>query len=91
MVFAAGSHGGFQCEKRKLPFDEEHKLSVSVRGADDALRLEVSMGVGVLVIWLEVTLLVRLHAGLQKEQPSRRCFVLNCTCTLQKLGKLTAF
>lgn len=35
-----------QKASRKLPFDEELELSVLVRGADDAVELEVSAEVG---------------------------------------------
>lgn len=65
----------------ELPFDEEHKLSLSVCGADDAFRLEVSAqaggGVFLRVIWLRValhgeSLLLRLHAGLQRQRQGQK-------------------
>lgn len=61
-------------EVARLPFDEEHELSLSVRGADDAFRLkisaEVGRGVRVVVVWLQVlhsvSLRSRLHIGLKR-------------------------
>ena len=57
-----------------LPFDEEHELSLSVRGADDAFRLEIRAEVGggvrVVVVRLQalhgVSLRSRLHIGLKR-------------------------
>lgn len=76
----AFTQGQGEEEVVELPFDEEHELALSVRGADDAFRLpvsaEVGRGVRLPVARLAVALhslrllllLLRLHAGLQRER-----------------------
>lgn len=75
----AFTQGQGEEEVVELPFDEEHELALSVRGADDAFRLPVSAEVGrgvrlpvarlaVALHSLRLLLLLRLHAGLQRER-----------------------
>lgn len=68
----------------QLPFDEEHEFSLSVGGANDAFRLEVSAEVSecvwLLIVWLEdvvvalqsVSLSLRLHTGVQGKRERRK-------------------
>ena len=82
----AGAREG-KGEAAELPFDEEHELSLSVCGADDAFRLEVSAevcgGIWALVARLEdvalalqsVGLLLGLQAGLREKDKDTRTVV----------------
>lgn len=88
---------GEKREAVQLPFDEEHELSLSVRGADDAFRLEVSAEVSgcvwLLMVWLEdaavalqsVTLPLRLHVGAQRGGRKGQ------RCSSQKIKTTSAF
>lgn len=79
------------CRKRKqLPFDEEHQLSLSVCGADDAFRLQVSagvaLGVRLVLVWFEDAALtpgLRLQqdTSVQEENTEINSLLLFFFCT----------